>query len=150
MPIPNYPVGRQGGELGPGSPSQGNASPGELVPVEGEFAMPGYVDNNGKDRFGVRYRCGLAVLATVERLEDGTVQEGWARLVGRRGIGLDLPAPVEPGAPVLVRPRADWRKERFLLRAEVVRATPVQDGSGRIDCAFIRPIAADNLDALLD
>jgi hypothetical protein len=99
-------------------------------------------------RTAVRYRCALATSGWLS-LPSGDTLETWIVNLSAAGIGLSLPHPLELGMALVVHLRGPALGAGLALPARVIHATPEDEGSWRVGCAFDRRLNAETLTALL-
>jgi hypothetical protein len=120
------------------------------IPPEKEFTVQFSRPPLLKDRRGARrYRCGPAMLVLLHETETNLKTDAWAWDLSETGIGLTLPYPVDPGAAIILRLRCRPPCGTVTVAARVTHATPRDDGTWRIGCAFDKRLDANRLEEML-
>jgi hypothetical protein len=123
--------------------------PDQAIPVEAEFTLLKKQLKEFKVRASARYRCGLATLGKLVFPETGQSQEAWIRNLSEGGAGLNLPAPLEVGIPLVIQLRNSPGDPALRLPARVIHSTQEADGTWRVGCEFESPLDDDALEKLL-
>jgi hypothetical protein len=100
-------------------------------------------------RATVRYHCGPATPGRVVTDEKKAYLRAWVLDVSTCGIGLLLNRTLQVGLAIVVHMKGSTRNRAFSFPALVAHTTQQANGDWLVGCAFITPLAREQLDELL-
>ena len=119
------------------------------VPIEGELTLFRPKFNKVRRRTAERYHCALASAGKLYFPGSGETMTAWLNNLSSTGIGMNLSRSLDAGQELVIQVRIEGGAPPVRLTARVVHATSEVDGTWRIGCVFVAPLADDVLESLL-